>query len=809
MPFPASLRRCRLFLTFLFLLAAPAHAAAPAPPRVAVFSEPGFPAVNISALVSPAAVAADLQKAGLAVDVLPAAALGDPAVLNVKNYAAVVLPYGNAYPQAAFANLKAFHHAGGDFVLSGIPFTHAITRNAKGEWHDEGNDSDAALFGPNGVGVGGFRNGPQGSTSVADGDPLGLAPLGLDWGSGSDTQTLDTATLPPTDRVVPILVADGGGGGGAYPVSELVVHGDTEYPGAIDVWTPSGLRSDDALVAFAAEQMIVRGAVAALARQKLLSPAGRTKALAALDALPRPHVDANLTLPARTPLYPTLQPKLTPPARHLYVADVRRLPQEQTLLLASVQGIVNRRQPRIYLITGAEDQFWLDQMQAQFQTDKPVFVSDPLSLVQTFRAEIKGAVVPDPNVYVSPCIAVDIAGLNDLAIATPALASRLGLPIVSDLRGKFKDNAGALRYARTELLPHLNPFLSLCLDPSLLGAQVDDIIAARGSCFWITGPKAQGKPGANEAAERAEITRTFAQMPLNAVVRGFWWNGDGQGLDETPGVALASRYGKITTVSDYVADFSVASSIWLAGLKQKPQPPAPLLDRRKVYIAITLSDGDNFSPWRGVFREFMADPLYGAIPVAFGMGPSLLDTAPNQAQWYYAHAAPNTEFLCDVSGAGYIYPTDWAKALADRPAKLQEFYTLTSRYMDRLDMHTLRLMNVGTSDIATAGRDLPAVPFLMPDYGLAGENGYGQYTYTLPTGQPVFRGASDGPGGATLADEIRAHAGAARPAFLNAFVYIWGAHMANLKQMLSLLGPDYIPVTPTQLNTLYREAQQK
>jgi len=801
---PAFLRRLSLSLTLLSALIAPAQAAAPNPPRVAVFAEPGFPSLNISALVSPSEVAADLQKAGLTVDVLNAAALRDPAKLNSKNYAAVVLPYGNAYPQAAFANLRAFHQAGGDFVLSGIPFTHAIQQDAKGNWKDLGNDSDAALFGPKGIGVGGFQNGPQGSTAVAAGDPLGLTPLSLDWGNGNDTQTLDTSTLPATDRVVPILVTDSG----LHPVSELVVHGDADYHGAVDVWTPNGLRSDDALVAFATEQLMVRGTIAALTQQGLLSGAGRTEALAALDALPRPHVDANLTLPATTPLYLTLQPKLTPLSRHLFVADVRRLPKDQVLLLASVQGIVNRRQPRIYLITSDDDKFWLDQMQAQYQTGKPILVADPLSLVQTFRSEINGAVVADPNVYVSPCIAVDIAGMKDLAIATPALASRLGLPIISDLRGKFKDDADALRYARTALLPHLNPFLSLCLDPPLLGSQVDDIISARGTCFWITGPKAQNKPGANEAAERAEITQTFAQMPLNAVIRGFWWHGDGQGLDETPGVALGSRYGKITTVSDYVANFSVTSSIWLSGLKQKSQPPAPPLDRRKVYVAITLSDGDNFAPWRGVFRQFMAEPLYGTIPVAFGMGPSLIDSAPNEAQWYYAHAAPNTEFLCDVSGAGYIYPTDWAKALAGRPAKLQEFYNLTNAYMNRMDMHTVRLMNVGTTDITTAGQDLPGVSFLMPDYGLAGENGYSQYTYTLPTGQPVFRGASDGPGGATLAAEIRANAGSTRPAFLNSFVYIWGAHMTDLKQMLTLLGPDYVPVTPTQLNTLYREAQK-
>ncbi len=798
MPFASSLRRAGLTVGLLFFSALTAHADTP---RVAVFSEPGFPSNNVSALISPKTIAADLQKAGIAADLLGTAALSNPTTLNTSRYAAVVLPYGNAYPQAAFSNLRVFHLAGGDLVTSGIPFTHAITRNANGEWHDEGNDSDRALFGPDGIGVGGFRGGPSGHAAVPAGDPLSLAPLNLDWGNGNDTQAIDPASLPAGDTLIPALAA------GGQPLAALIVHGPA-YHGAVDVWTANGLRNDDALVAYAAEQLMVRGTVAALARQGFLSGDAKTHALAALDSLPRPQVDANLTLPTPQRTYATLQPKSPPLARHLYVADVRHLPQEQTLLLASVQGIINRKQPRIYLITGDDDQFWLDQMRASGQTDAPIPVADPLSLVQTFRSEIKGAVVADPNVYVSPCIAVDIAGLSDLAVATPELASRLGLPIKADLRGKFKDDADALRFARTDLMPRLNPYLALCLDPPLLGSQVDDIVAARGSCFWITGPKAQGRPGANEAAERAEISRTFAQMPLSAVVRGFWWHGDGMGLDETPGVALGSRYGKITTVSDYVANFSVTSGVRVAALRQKPQPPAPALDRSKVYVAITMSDGDNFCPWRGVFREFMSDPLYGTFPVAFGMGPSLVDVAPTEAQWYYDHAAPNTEFLCDVSGAGYIYPTDWAKALKNRPAQLQTFYNLTDNYLKRMDMHTLRLMNVGTNDIADAGRDLPGVSFLMPDYGLAGENGYSEYTYTLPTGQPVFRGASDGPGGATLADEIRSHAGATRPAFLNAFVYIWGAHMSNLQQMLTLLGPDYVPVTPTQLNTLYRQSQK-
>jgi acetyl esterase/lipase len=774
--------------------------AAPAP-RVAVFFQPGFPYFNVPVLISPKEIAADLSKAGVRADLLDAAALADPQRFNIQTYTSVVMPYGNYYPLAAFANLKAFHQAGGGFVLSGTPFTHAVAHQAGGTWKDLGHNGDAALFGPGGIGVGGFTAAPSGHVSVAPGDPLGLNALGLDWGSGANTQTMDPSTLPTEDKVIPILVAD------SQPVAMLIVHGDDAFKGAIDVWTTNGLRADDSILTYAQTQLLTRGTVALLNQKGLLPATQQQVALAALDKLPKPHLLTDVTLPTPPRYYPTIQPKMPPPAQHLYVADISKLPQAQKLLLTSLQGLVNRTQPRIYLVNEADDTFWLDQMQAFGQTGTPIPVADPMSLLTMFRSSYHGAVVPDPKVYDSPCVAVDIAGLDDLVIATPELADQYKLTIKNDLRGKFKNDADAFHYARTQLLPHLNPYLATSLDPAILGSQVDDIIAAKGMCFWVTGPKAQDRPGADESAERSEIEATLAQMPLGAVIRGFWWRGDGMGLDETPGVALGSRFGKITTVSDYVANYSVTSGVQLASLKQKPQPPAPVFDPKKVYIALTMSDGDNFCTWRDYFRQYFTDPLHGTFPLAFGMGPSLIDTSPVQAEWYYTHAAPTDEFLCDVSGAGYIYPPDFATALKDRPAALRSFYELTQTYMDRMDMHTLRLMGVGRDDIADAGKSLPRVSFLMPDYGEQGEKGYSDFTYSLPTRQPIFRAGTFGPGAQKLADEVRSHVGATRPAFLNAFIWNWGSKMSDLKGMLDNLGPEYVAVTPSQLNQLYRQAQ--
>ena len=791
-------------------------------PRVAVFYEPGFPYNGVDTQTSPPSLVRALRASGIEADLLNENALADPSRFNARAYAALVLAYGNNYPLNAFASMRAFHQAGGAMILSGIPFTHPVTRQSSGKtggkegakngvkdgardggkWKDLGHRGEAALFGPQGIGVGGFT-GPADDTSptVVANDPLGLAALPLVWSSDARSQRLDPKSLPAQDTLIPVV------GDPNLPSVAIVLHDAPPYKGAIDVWAHHGPEGD--LEAWATEQLLLRGTVYALNGKGRLSDAQRDAAYTRFARLPRPAVYANIVLPIVPRPYPTFQPKMPPPARHLYVADVRRLSRDERILLLSLQGLVNRVQPRIYLVFKDDDRFWLREMQRQGQTDVPIVVSDPLSLVARFRRDVKGAVVADPKIYDSPCIAACVSGADDLLMATPALAQRLNLPIRADLRGKFKTDADALRWMRTRLLPRLNAYLACCLDPAIFDTgALDQIIAAKGLVFWITGTRAQDLPGANGAQELDEIKKTLAAMPLNGVARGFWWHGEDIGLNESPGVSLASRFGKVSIVSDYVANLSVFSGATQPDLKQKPQAAPPALDKSKVYFSFTMSDGDNLCTWRDYFRSYFTDPLHGTIPVGWGMGPTLIDNAPVWARWYYDHATPNDEFLCDVSGVGYIYGPDWATALKDRTGAFTDFYQWTARYMRRLDMHTIRLMNVSQPDIAQAARLLPDTRFLMPDYGNPGDKPYSALTYQTQDGQTVFRAITGADGGAArLAEQIRTRVGTTRPAFVNVFIWNWGSKMSDLKRIQELLGPEYVAVLPSQLNTLYHQAQ--
>ena len=83
--------------------------------------------------------------------------------------------------------------------------------------------------------------------------------------------------------------------------------------------------------------------------------------------------------------------------------------------------------------------------------------------------------------------------------------------------------------------------------------------------------------------------------------------------------------------------------------------------------------------------------------------------------------------------------------------------------MKRMDMKTVRLMDVTAKDIAHVAPLLPDIEFLMPDYGIDGDFTYPALTYSLPDGQAIFRAATNGSGPENLAKQIRSKAGTNRP----------------------------------------------
>ena len=279
-------------------------------PRIAIFFQPGFPTLGPGEMVSPKAIAEALRKTGLRCETLDLETLRSSAKFNAGLYDAVILPYGNAYPQVAFPNLRAFHKAGGCLIMSGIPFTHPIVSTHDSNWNytwlDRGHDDTAARFDSQGIGVGGFNSTRISGFSYYPNDPWQLASVSVDWRGRA--QTINTLNLPSSVEVRPALSVQGRMAAG------LVIHRRGEFAGAVDAWTNYPNPSDLIQDAYSGEQLMERGTVAALAAKGLLTPVQEKRAFGVLNSLDKPVIYANITLPTPPRPYPTLQPKRGKPA---------------------------------------------------------------------------------------------------------------------------------------------------------------------------------------------------------------------------------------------------------------------------------------------------------------------------------------------------------------------------------------------------------------------------------------------------------------------------------------------------------------
>jgi hypothetical protein len=152
-----------------------------------------------------------------------------------------------------------------------------------------------------------------------------------------------------------------------------------------------------------------------------------------------------------------------PAAVHLDAADLTALDGDQQGLLVSLQGIVNRKQPRLYFYWGTDptNLEWLKTIQV------PSTIStDPWALFTKYRSEVKGAIVFDPNVPDTINLATTLAGIHNAVIATADLAQAHSLPILEDLRGRFTDKFAVYNYALSTVWPNVTKRMATAIGPS-------------------------------------------------------------------------------------------------------------------------------------------------------------------------------------------------------------------------------------------------------------------------------------------------------------------------------------------------------
>src|SRR5699024_7268065 len=89
------------------------------------------------------------------------------------------------------------------------------------------------------------------------------------------------------------------------------------------------------------------------------------------------------------------------------VADMTQLDGFDRLLLVSLQGLVNRERPEVYLIADPVDETWIADLPVRARSEK-----DPLGLIERYRDRIDGAVLYDMDSPHTINLATTIAGLR-------------------------------------------------------------------------------------------------------------------------------------------------------------------------------------------------------------------------------------------------------------------------------------------------------------------------------------------------------------------------------------------------------------
>lgn len=529
---------------------------------------------------------------------------------------------------------------------------------------------------------------------------------------------------------------------------------------------------------------------------------------------------SNLPYRAERRPFPDVFPRASLPEKRLIVADLEAQPYDRRLLLLCLQGLVNRERPSLYMLLDKTDRQWLDWMKTRGWAEGEEAVADPLSLVARYRDKIKGAVVYDPRLAASKNVAQMIASVRDGVAASPRLARELGLPVLEDLRGRWKTNAEACRWAFESLWPQLNHFVMACLYPDDASGLRDYLYQQRVFTFWIGGPIDGAMPGGDPTAEARAMEAILAQAPANIPVMGFPWAGDNVGIGEGGGVRLFAQYGKFLVGAVGVGNLSVHAGYPIPAFKQR-RPPAPELQPDKVYLTWLMSDGDNLPVLsRGNFPQLWRDEARGRVPVAWSLSPCAALLIPAVVDWYYAQATANDAFVGAVSGVGYTYPDDYAQRFEPgaRDRLFGGFLGLTRDYLPRSDLKQLWIMGASQpAAIARYAAEIPEIDAIFPDYGKRLDR-YDEAFYPTARGVPVFHAVTHWEEHATrarkielLVSQIRAATPAERPAFLHAFIWNWGADLSVLPDVMRELGPGYAAVGPDHLAALAKQslARQK
>jgi len=340
------------------------------------------------------------------------------------------------------------------------------------------------------------------------------------------------------------------------------------------------------------------------------------------------------------------------------VVDVRGEPLERLLLIASLQGIVNRDKPRLYLvyeakgITPTPSEHWLDYYRLKGWIEYTTITYE--EALQKYKDFTNGLVVWDDQLYATVDLAQGLAATQDLLIAHESLLPLLqqtGYSIVEDLRGKFKDTLAVHQEIINGVLPKATKDIIYNFPSDdrytvlYRMALLDYAVSMRACSFGLR---------VDIPDQKSLLETMFNQLNRFAVLVGYC----SPASLERPTVEFCSKHEVVTMIGSFMAfNYSFHRHIGKrASLKQDHITSYPV-DKNKIYIALCLSDL-GLNSMQSLYYEMWESSDRGRIKLSWWMNPLVLDFCPGIAAYYYESKTANDYFYA-AHAAGRIRPSDF------------------------------------------------------------------------------------------------------------------------------------------------------
>ncbi len=498
-------------------------------------------------------------------------------------------------------------------------------------------------------------------------------------------------------------------------------------------------------------------------------------------------------LPQEEPPFP--KAKVT--AKTLWLLD--RPEGDAALALGSLQGVLaNCSETQLLFRDGAYRQY-LEYADADvIEMSGPE--AEPAALLKAFADRLNGYVLCDGT---GAQAAVSVAGVLQAVVIPEGLqtaAEAAGLACLEDVRGWTDHTLRRSRY-----FCRLSRTVAFSQPVSYAPKLVDYAVMA-GAYF-----------GFSDSEDQTACKMTYAFLRDNAVV--FGWN---PALGEYGTVAALSQLNACLIPADHACNVSVLSGFPSADLKQA-LTPEPAAQTPHHTVCLFMSDGDNLQWIVTAFNNasHFGSPLRGKFPVAWGLPASLNAAAPTMAKWLYANAAPGDEYILQISGLGYTFPSKWTN-----PFALRRMYGSLSEQMAKADLHVAAVLDDGgfnhrSLDVLAGQESVDGVFYLdYSDY--AGMKGAARLSHGKPIVGAKYKLWYGQPGGSPEEIAAAVNAASTDPSDPDAYslivIHAWsgldeagnfagyGDTMAAVDRMVAAFGPDVRLVSPSAFITQLTDA---